>query len=154
MAYTLSQAAMTAGVRKSTVFRWVKAGKVSATRLDDGQFRIDPAELQRYLDSVATEQPKATPAGRPAPGTGEGTGNDATDAEMQRAADALRAEVAKLQALLEAERQRSSEWKGQAERWAATAERLMLAAPVAAPGPVALAPAPSRGLFGWLRRSG
>jgi excisionase family DNA binding protein len=151
MPYSLSQAATAAGVRKSTVFRWVKAGKVSATRADDGNYRIDPAELQRYLDySVATEQDRhATPA-RSATLSETRDSGSATDTEMQRAADALRAEVAKLQALLEAERQRGEEWKAQANRWAEQAERLALthAVPAAAP-----AVQQSRGVFGWLRRA-
>lgn len=154
MAYSLATAAETAGVQKSTVFRWIKAGKLSATRTDDGQYRIDPAELQRFLDSQAVQRaPQATPEQPETPPTGEG-GATATDAELQRQADALRAEVAKLNALLEIERQRSTEWKETADRWAAQAERLALPsnqAPVPVPGPT---PAPQRGgLFGWLRRA-
>lgn len=153
MAYTLSAAATAAGVRKSTVFRWIKAGKVSATRLDDGQYRIDPAELQRYLDAVAAEQPKPATPGRSAPvhGTEDVAGN--ADAELQRQADALRAEVDKLKALLEAERQRADEWKSQSHRWAEQAERLLLTQGNATPAP---APAPQQGggLFGWFRRAG
>jgi excisionase family DNA binding protein len=151
MAYSLSQAATAAKVRKSTIFRWVKAGKVSASRTDDGQYRIDPAELQRYLDAVATEQPRPGTAGRSAATRDTGNGADATDAEMQRAADALRAEVAKLQALLDAERQRGEEWKAQANRWAEQAERLALTSSVITP---AATPALQRGgMFGWLRRA-
>ena len=62
MAYTLATAAEAAKVSKPTVFRWIKAGKLSATKTDSGTFRIDPAELHRYLDSVAKEE---LPAARP-----------------------------------------------------------------------------------------
>ena len=61
MAYTLATAAEVAKVTKPTVFRWIKKGHLSATRTEAGEYRIDPAELQRYLDSIAeTEPPRAT----------------------------------------------------------------------------------------------
>ena len=57
MSYTLTQAAEAAKVQRSTVFKWIKAGKVSATKADDGTFRIDPAELHRFLVSVSKDTP-------------------------------------------------------------------------------------------------
>ena len=156
MAYSLATAAETAGVQKSTVFRWIKAGKLSATRIEDGQYRIDPAELQRFLDTIAKQPaPQKTPERTETGSAGEGRAS-ATDAEMQRQADALRSEVAKLQALLEVERQRAAEWKETADRWAAQAERLALpaATPMVTPAPASEPVAPQRGgLFGWLRRA-
>jgi|TARA_R110000796_G_scaffold136264_1_gene252317 hypothetical protein len=44
---TLSQAAKASGKSKSTLSRAIKMGRLSATRLDDGNFSIDPAELFR-----------------------------------------------------------------------------------------------------------
>lgn len=44
---TLSQAAKASGKSKSTLSRAIKTGRLSATRLDDGNFSIDPAELFR-----------------------------------------------------------------------------------------------------------
>jgi len=44
---TLSQAAKVSGKSKSTLSRAIKTGRLSATRLDDGNFSIDPAELLR-----------------------------------------------------------------------------------------------------------
>src|SRR5215213_10315740 len=55
MAYTLATAAEAAKVTKPTVFRWIKSGKISATKAEDGTYRIEAAELHRYLDSVAHE---------------------------------------------------------------------------------------------------
>jgi len=46
-AMTLSQAAKASGKSKSTLSRAIKTGRLSATRLDDGNFSIDPAELFR-----------------------------------------------------------------------------------------------------------
>ncbi len=129
MFYTLATAAEAAGVSKPTVFRWIKAGRISATRADDNSFRIDPAELHRYLDANATkaspvvgETPEAATVQRSVAAT-------ETDPELLQATVTLRSEVEKLKALLETERQRSEEWKGQADRWAAQAERLAIAPP-------------------------
>ena len=44
---TLSQAAKVSGKSKSTLSRAIKMGRLSATRLEDGNFSIDPAELFR-----------------------------------------------------------------------------------------------------------
>lgn len=45
--YTLNEAARIVGKSKSTVLRWVKSGRISATRDEDGTYRIDPSELNR-----------------------------------------------------------------------------------------------------------
>jgi excisionase family DNA binding protein len=125
MAYTLATAAEAAKVTKPTVFRWIKSGKISATKAEDGTYRIEPAELHRYLDSIAHEtlrpeasqQPEtASPAVAPIPETA---------AELV----ALRYEVDKLKALLELERQRIDDVKAERDRWATQAERLALPAP-------------------------
>jgi hypothetical protein len=42
------------GLNKSTVLRAIKAGKVSATRDEHGQWQIDPAELHRVYPPVAS----------------------------------------------------------------------------------------------------
>lgn len=48
---TLGQAAKEVGLAKSVLSRAIKSGKLSATRSDDGSFRIDPAELFRVYQS-------------------------------------------------------------------------------------------------------
>lgn len=45
MTLSLQEAADLAGVNKTTLFRAVKAGKVSASRDEHGQWRLDPAEV-------------------------------------------------------------------------------------------------------------
>jgi hypothetical protein len=50
---SLREAAERAGSSKSTIFRYIKSGRLSASRGDDGAFQIDPAELAR----VFTPQP-------------------------------------------------------------------------------------------------
>jgi excisionase family DNA binding protein len=132
MAYTLATAAEVAKVTKPTVFKWIKSGKISATRAEDNTFRIEPAELHRYLDSVAKDTlPPEAPKQ-----------SDTTVSSVASAADtlpeliSLRSEVSKLNALLEMERQRAQdarqraeEVKAERDRWAAQAERLALPAP-------------------------
>jgi len=44
---SLSQSAKATSVSKATVHRAIKSGKLSATRNEDGSYRIDPAELNR-----------------------------------------------------------------------------------------------------------
>jgi len=53
---TLSQAAKVSGKSKSTLSRAIKMGRLSATRLDDGNFSIDPAELFRVYPAT-TDNP-------------------------------------------------------------------------------------------------
>ena len=132
MAYTLATAAEAAKVTKPTVFKWIKSGKISATRAEDNTYRIEPAELHRYLDSVAKDTlPAEAPKQPDTVGSAIAGGPD-TFPELI----ALRSEVSKLNALLEMERQRAEdarqraeEVKAERDRWAAQAERLALPAP-------------------------
>lgn len=132
MHYTLAQAADAARVSKPTVFRWIKAGRVSAARADDNSYRIDPAELHRFLDAnaKATTVTDVKPETDTAQRSVTPSSVSETDLETLRTAVALQAEVEKLKALLETERQRAEEWKGQAHRWATQAERLAIAPPI------------------------
>ena len=52
MGYSLGEAAKELGVSKPTVQRAIKAGRMSATRNDDGSYDIDPAELSRAFPAV------------------------------------------------------------------------------------------------------
>lgn len=57
MSYTLSQAAKVTGKDKSTLSKAVKKGRISATRMEDGSYKIDPAELHRVYPPVKEGQP-------------------------------------------------------------------------------------------------
>src|SRR3954447_10885786 len=46
---SLREAAEQVGSSKSTIFRYIKSGRLSASRGDDGAFQIDPAELSRVF---------------------------------------------------------------------------------------------------------
>jgi excisionase family DNA binding protein len=133
MAYTLATAAEAAKVSKPTVFRWIKKGLISATRTDAGEYRIDPAELQRYLDSVSKEAPPSETTQQSV------TAHDAdvTPIDTLPEAVVLRYEVEKLKELLEMERRRANELRQERDRWAAQAERLALAPPQPASVPAA-----------------
>jgi Helix-turn-helix domain len=51
MKMTLGQAAKHSGFSKPTLSRAIKNGKLSASRLEDGSYAVDPAELERWMDS-------------------------------------------------------------------------------------------------------
>lgn len=51
MKMTLGQAAKHSGFSKPTISRAIKSGKLSAARLEDGSFAVDPAELERWIDN-------------------------------------------------------------------------------------------------------
>src|SRR3954447_2364867 len=121
MSYTLTQAAEAAKVQRSTVFKWIKAGKVSATKVDDGTFRIDPAELHRFLGSISKDMPPLATSKQ------MDTGRDtATDTLLELVS--LRSQVEKLQHVVEIERERSRELREEREAWKRQAERLALPA--------------------------
>lgn len=50
--YTLGQAAKAVGKSKTTLHRAIKSGKISAARLEDGSYSIDPSELHRVFPPV------------------------------------------------------------------------------------------------------
>lgn len=50
MEYTLADAAKAARLNKSTLFRAIKGGRLSARRLEDGSYRVDASELARVYD--------------------------------------------------------------------------------------------------------
>lgn len=51
MTYSLGEAAKAVGKAKSTILRSIKNGRISASKGDDGAYRIDPSELHRVFDA-------------------------------------------------------------------------------------------------------
>jgi hypothetical protein len=49
---SLSEAASAAGIAKSTIWRAIKAGRISATRSHLGTYEVDPAELFRVFPAT------------------------------------------------------------------------------------------------------
>src|SRR5215208_6546650 len=115
---SLREAAEAVGVSKSTLFRAIRAGRVSATRDGDGQFRIDPAELFRVYEPATLERSAPTRA------TPQVTTQDppARDTGLAVRCASLEAEVHGLKAMVE-------ELRRSREKWEAQAERLALAPP-------------------------
>jgi excisionase family DNA binding protein len=50
MDFTLGEAARQCRVAKGTISKAIKTGKLSATRREDGSWKIDTVELARYLE--------------------------------------------------------------------------------------------------------
>src|SRR5215210_1970754 len=62
MTYTLGTASKATGVSKSTIYRAIKAGRISASRTDPAaDYAIDPAELHRVFPPISAtdEMPNA-----------------------------------------------------------------------------------------------
>ena len=59
---SLSEAAIAAGIAKSTIWRAVKAGRVSAIRTAMGTYQVDPAELFRVFSAMPKNVEMKQPA--------------------------------------------------------------------------------------------
>ena len=94
---SLSQAAKLIGKSKSTINRAIKTGKISATRHEDGSYSIDPAELARAFDVEPLEGAKRR------------------DTEPDETL--LLERIAALEAMLNREREISSDLKEDRDRW-------------------------------------
>jgi hypothetical protein len=133
--FGLRQAAQQAGTSKSTILRAIQTGRLSAARLDDGGYAIDPAELFRVYPPKANtdaDQLADHSVGQDAPSPQT---FDATELRIRNAQ--LEAEIKALRTILEAEkqrlddeRQRAADIKAERDRWANQAERLAIAPPL------------------------
>lgn len=63
--YTITQAAVICGMNRTTLWRWIKSGKLQAYQIPSGQYKIKKEDLERfiqkklpYLDSVFQEESK------------------------------------------------------------------------------------------------
>lgn len=143
---TLSQAAKTSGRSKSTLSRAIKTGRLSATRLDDGNFSIDPAELFRAYPATFNNPYDERPIER-----------DATPAPAD-----LQSRISMLELLLEKEREAVArereisarereiftDLKEDRDRWRQQATNLLANQETV---PVAPAPSPGRRWWPWSR---
>ena len=63
---TISEAARTVGVARSTIYDHLRSGKLSAIRIPSGERRIDTSELARVYSAVGpTPQPNVVPTTSP-----------------------------------------------------------------------------------------
>jgi hypothetical protein len=113
MSYTLAAAATATGLNKTTIFRAIKSGKISASKDAHGQWLVEPAELHRVYP----------------PNAGGHSRNDAPQRDALAAVEiqvkALLAEhrVSDLKAALDDMRNQRDAWQAQAERLALTDQR-------------------------------
>ena len=63
--YTLGQAARAVKRSKTTLGRYVKSGRISATRAADGRLMIDPAELHRVFPTARNGHTEMERSGTP-----------------------------------------------------------------------------------------
>jgi hypothetical protein len=122
---SLSEAATAAGIAKSTIWRAVKAGRVSATRTPMGTYQVHPAELFRVFPAM----PKNVEMKQPAPATETGA-----VAALEGQISALKEVSGLLKEQLEDVRKDRDAWRIQAE----SNQRLLVDAR-----------ARRRGFFGW-----
>jgi DNA-binding transcriptional MerR regulator len=61
MKLTLGQAAKAAEVNKATLSRYIKQGKISAEKQQDGSYRIEPSELDRLKDMRVADNRQGNP---------------------------------------------------------------------------------------------
>jgi hypothetical protein len=52
MGYTLGQAARAVGMSKTSILRSIKAGRISGTKGEFGQWCIEPCELHRVYPAL------------------------------------------------------------------------------------------------------
>lgn len=112
---SLSEAAKATAQSKSTIWRAIKAGRLSATKNDTGEFQIDPAELHRVFPIATAEQRASNAAAK----------RDATAADHAGTA-VLQVEIAGLKAMAEMLRDQLSDTRKDRDAWRSQAERLLL----------------------------
>ena len=113
---TLSQAAKVTGKSKSTLSRAIKTGKLSATRMEDGNFSIDPAELYRAFpepSSNARREHHTERSGTPVP------------SELQSRISMLEQLLEKERETTAREREISADLKEDRDRWRQQATSLL-----------------------------
>jgi hypothetical protein len=103
---TLTDAANAAGVAKSTIWRAIKAGRISATRTVIGSYQVDAAELFRVFPPTQQNDPTKQVA----------TGIEPAGTAVQEAQIAALKDISGLlRDQLEDLRKDRDAWRGQAE---------------------------------------
>jgi excisionase family DNA binding protein len=127
---SLGQAAKIAGVGKTTLTRAIKGGRLSAERLPDGSYRIDPAELARAyelsLETPATGSATSDVVHRATPARDRDETPVTPNATARLAA--LEAEIAGLREMLRRADRQADDLRGERDQWrdqAQTAQRML-----------------------------
>lgn len=113
---TLGQAAKLTRTSKTTLTRAIKAGRLSATRRDDGGYSIDPAELARVY-AVTPETGAATgDVVQGATGERDGAATPETPPDLAVKLAVLETEIRGLREMAAELRQSRDQWQEQATR--------------------------------------
>jgi ArsR family metal-binding transcriptional regulator len=126
---SLTEAAQAAGTAKSTIWRAIKAGRISASRTHTGSYEVDPAELFRVFPATPRDSDLKQAAMAVAP---------IAMAALEAQIGALKEVSSLLKAQLEDIRKDRDAWRTQAE----SNQRLLVDARPR-----------RRGLFGWRRNA-
>ena len=119
---TLGQAARLTGRGKTTLTRAIRAGRLSATRRDDGGYLIDPSELARIYDVTPETGAAAGYAAHRATPDG-----DPSDSEVKAALAIAEEKIEGLKALLAERDKVLEEVRTSRDDWKTLAERLTFA---------------------------
>jgi excisionase family DNA binding protein len=118
MIFTLRTAAQHTGTSKSTILRAIKAGRLSASRLEDGTYEIDAAELERVYPAQRMKQRGTDAMEHHAPDNSGGSTGGAPSATPA----ALEAEIAGLREILRRADASADELRQERDRWRSLAE--------------------------------
>jgi hypothetical protein len=140
MGYTLGEAARATGLNKSSILKAIRAGKISGTKDEHGQWDIQPCELHRVYPARSEDN-----------GAGNGADNyrhppDIALTEANARASVAEQRLSDLKAMLDRAHQECHRWRDEASAWRDHAQRLALPKPV-----------PERQLqswWAWLRSTG
>lgn len=119
MVFTLRTAAQHTGTSKSTILRAIKSGRLSATRLEDGSYEIDPAELERVYPAQRMKQRAMDAMEHHAPTTSDERNTVAPDATTA----ALTAQIEGLREILKRADATADELREDRDRWRNMAEQ-------------------------------
>jgi hypothetical protein len=141
MGYTLGQAARAVGMSKTSILRSIKAGRISGTKDEFGQWCIEACELHRVYPPVTdvtdgnrSEEQSVT------------AGDIGALAEATARAALAEARLLDLKAMLEEMRGGVQDLKQDRDEWRTQAQRLALPRPEGKPTPTSL--------WRWLRSTG
>lgn len=115
MRYTLGTAAKATGKTKTTIQRAIKSGKISAEKLSDGGYSIDPSELHRIFPPLLDDTISRNPI------------LDTTRPKDET--PGLRAKIEALEAMLAREREALDEVRADRDAWKQQATALLAAPP-------------------------
>jgi excisionase family DNA binding protein len=142
-ALSLRQAAQETGTSRSTIFRAIRAGRITATRSDDGGYFIEPVELFRVYPRIDPSQPRPR-TDKPEPIADDAIALKAHAAQLEHELAMTRQKLEAMEERAEAAKLRADELREEKDHWRTQAERLSLTGPLTST-------TPSSGLAAFVR---